>query len=319
MVNNGSPGPRRCVIIGSGCAGLTAGIYAARSNMDPLILGGLVPGGQLMITSDVENYPGFEEPTAGPELMESMRRQCLRLGVHFINEQVSQVELRKGGPFKIWTTEGRLMETAAVIVATGASAKWLGLESERKFMGKGISACATCDGFFFKGKSLVVVGGGDTAMEEATFLTNFATSVTVVHRRDKLRASAAMQEKAKRNPKIQFLWNYVVDEVIGGDSVEGVRLRHVENGQKQSLECKGVFVAIGHEPATQFLRGQVDLDNKGYIKVRPDSFVLTSVEGVFAAGDCADHRYRQAVTAAGFGCMAAMEALWYLEGKGLTG
>ncbi len=308
----------KLLIIGSGCAGLTAGIYGARSNAAPLILSGLTPGGQLMLTTEVENFPGFENPVMAPDLMEAMRKQAKRLGVRFIDERVDKVDFSlKSGGFKVWTSEGREVEASCVIVATGANAKWLGIESEKRLMGKGVSACATCDGFFFKGKRIVVVGGGDTAFEEATFLTNFASQVTLIHRREGFRASAAMLEKARKNPKIAFVLNVTVDEVLGKDSVEGVMLKNVKTGEQQRLECNGFFVAIGHEPVTGFLKGHVELDDIGYIRPKAGAVVETSVPGVFAAGDCVDRRYRQAVTAAGLGCMAAIEARTYLEHKQL--
>lgn len=304
------------MIVGSGCAGLTAGIYAARSGLEPLIIGGLVPGGQLMLTSDVENFPGFEKPVVGPDLMENMRRQAARLGVRFLNDQIEKVDFKRH-PFAVQTSDGKDFDALTLIVATGANAKWLGLPSEGKYRGKGVSACAVCDGFFFKGKELVVVGGGDTAMEEATFLTQFASGVTVVHRRDKLRASSAMEEKARHNPKISFMWDSAVEEVLGDDLVTGVRLKNLKTGKAQNVPCGGLFIAIGHEPATSFLKGHLPLNDKGYIQVLEGSWVKTSAGGVFAAGDCVDFRYRQAVTAAGFGCMAAMEARWWLEEKNL--
>lgn len=306
----------RCLIIGSGCAGLTAGIYAARANLNPLILGGLVPGGQLMLTTDVENFPGFEKAVMGPDLMESMRRQCQRLGVRFNSDQVERVDFKQK-PLKLWNTDGKEYQAHSVIIATGANAKWLGLPSEEKLRGKGVSACATCDGFFFKGKELAVVGGGDTAMEEATYLTNFASSVTVIHRRDQLRASQAMQEKAKKNPKIRFIWNAAIEEILGSDSVTGVKLKDLTTGKSSTLNCQGVFVAIGHVPATHFLKGQLSMDDSGYIHTLREGTVFTDIPGVFACGDCVDHRYRQAVTAAGLGCMGAMEANWYLQEQGL--
>ncbi|MBI4062817.1 MAG: thioredoxin-disulfide reductase [Elusimicrobia bacterium] len=306
----------KCVIIGSGCAGLTAGIYAARSGMEPLVIGGLLAGGQLMLTSEVENFPGFEQPILGTELMERMRKQCERLEVRFVNDQIDRVDFKKS-PFSIWTSESKEITASTVIVATGANAKWLGLPSEEKYRAKGVSACAVCDGFFFKGKELVVAGGGDTAMEEATFLTRFAAKVTVVHRRDKLRASPAMEEKARKNLKIEFAWDSVIEEVLGNDMVTGVRVKNFKTQATRIINCGGLFVAIGHEPATSFLKGHLKLDDKGYIVPLPGSWVKTSIEGVFAAGDCVDHRYRQAVTAAGYGCIAAMEARWWLEDKGL--
>ncbi len=300
---------KKIIIIGSGPAAYTAAIYSARADLEPLVFGGVALGGQLMITSDVENYPGFAEPIAGPELMEAMRKQCERLGVIIIPEYVSQVDLGHP-PFHVETTEGTSASAQALVIATGAKARLLGLKSESRLMGHGVSACATCDGFFFKGKEIVVVGGGDTALEEATFLTRFASKVTLVHRRDALRASAVMVERAKRNPKIAYVWDSVVAEVLGQDSVTGARLRNVKTGAVSNFACQGLFVAIGHTPTTGFLTGQVKIDENGYIVT--DGRTRTSVAGVFAAGDVMDHRYRQAVTAAGTGCMAALEAERYL-------
>ncbi len=305
------PNSRNVVIIGSGSASYTAGIYAARANLSPLIFGGVAMGGQLMITSDVENYPGFPEPILGPELMERMYKQCRRLGIEIIPEYVSKVDLSRR-PFHVETTEGKTALADTVIVATGADAKWLGLESEKKLKGKGVSACATCDGFFFKGKEVFVVGGGDTAMEEGTFLTKFASKVTIVHRRDSLRASKIMQDRARNNPKISWLLESAVTDVLGSDTVTGVRVTHVKTSQSQDLSCHGLFVAIGHTPNSAFLAGQLKLDAAGYISADPRT--RTSVPGVFAAGDVMDSRYRQAVTAAGTGCMAALEAERFLAG-----
>ena len=300
----------KVAIIGSGSAAYTAGIYCARANLEPVIFGGVALGGQLMITSEVENFPGFAEPVLGPELMERMQKQCERLGVKIIRELVSKIDLSKR-PFRLETTEGQTAEAPAVIVATGANAKLLGLPSESRLMGHGVSACATCDGFFFRGKEVVVVGGGDTAMEEATFLTKFASKVTVVHRRDELRASKIMQERARSNPKISFLWNTGVEEMLGTESLTGVRLKNLKTGTVSDFPTAGLFVAIGHNPTTGFLNGQLKLDEAGYIAT--DGRTRTSVEGVFAAGDVMDPRYRQAVTAAGTGCMAALEAERFLS------
>jgi thioredoxin reductase (NADPH) len=306
------PETRKVVIVGSGSAGYTAAIYTARANLKPLIFAGIKRGGQLMITNDVENFPGFPEPVAGPELMERMQKQVERLGVDIVSENVESVDLSKR-PFLVRTTEGKEVLAESLIVATGADAKWLGIESEKRLMGKGVSACATCDGFFFRGKELAIVGGGDTAMEEATFLTNFATKVTVVHRRDELRASKIMQERAKKNPKIDFIWDSVVDEVLGDEKVTGVRLKNLKTGETSDFDCGGLFLAIGHKPNTEFLGGQLNLDDVGYIKT--DARTRTNVEGVFAAGDAMDNRYRQAITAAGHGCMAALEAERWLAEK----
>ncbi|OGR91035.1 MAG: thioredoxin-disulfide reductase [Elusimicrobia bacterium RBG_16_66_12] len=305
---------KKIVIIGSGAAAYTAAIYAARANMDPLVFGGVALGGQLMITSDVENFPGFPEPINGPELMERMKKQVERLGVTIINEYAAKVDFSRR-PFHVETTEGTAASAQAVIVATGANAKWLGIESEKRLQGHGVSACATCDGFFFKKKEVLVVGGGDTALEEAVFLTNFASKVTIVHRRDALRGSQIMQDRAKKNPKIAFIWDSVVDEVLGDDHVSGARLKNVKTGAKTDVKCDGLFMAIGHAPTTAFLGGQLKLDENGYIAT--DDRTRTSVSGVFAAGDVMDARYRQAITAAGNGCKAALEAERWLAEQGL--
>jgi thioredoxin reductase (NADPH) len=304
---------KKIVIIGSGSAAYTAAIYAARANLDPLVFGGVAMGGQLMITSDVENFPGFPEPVMGPELMDRMKKQVERLGVKIIQEYVEKVDFSKR-PFTVVSTEGTTATAEAVIVATGANAKWLGIESEKKLMGHGVSACATCDGFFFKNKEVVVVGGGDTAMEEANFLTKFATKVTVVHRRDTFRASKIMLDRAQKNPKIAWKLNAAVDEVLGNGHVSGVRLKDLKTGKTEEFKTEGLFIAIGHEPTTKFLGGQLKTDENGYIVA--DDRTRTSVEGVFAAGDVMDHRYRQAITAAGNGCKAALEAERWLADQG---
>jgi len=305
---------RKIVIIGSGSAAYTAAIYAARANMDPLVFGGVSMGGQLMITSDVENFPGFAEPISGPELMERMEKQVRRLGVKIVNEYVTKVDLKNGSPFYVETSEGTSASAQALIVATGANAKWLGIESEKRLMGHGVSACATCDGFFFKGKDVVVVGGGDTAMEEANFLTKFASKVTIVHRRDTFRASKIMLDRAKKNPKIAWVLDSAVDEILGNGHVDGVKLKNLKTNAITELKTGGVFMAIGHQPTTAFLGGQLKTDENGYVVA--DDRTRTSVEGVFAAGDVMDHRYRQAITAAGNGCKAALEAERWLADKG---
>lgn len=301
---------KNLVIIGSGPAGYTAAIYAARADLKPLVLAGVQSGGQLMITSEVENYPGFPEGIQGPELMEKFRKQAERFGAEILDVDVTTVDFVHGRPFKI-TTGDETYTADSVIVSTGASAKWIGLESEMNLRGRGVSACATCDAFFFKNKDVYVVGGGDSAMEEGTFLTKFAKQVTIVHRRDTLRASKIMQEKAMSNPKISFVWNSVVSEVLGKDHIEGLVLEDVATGKKRTVSAEGLFVAIGHEPSTSLFKNQLDLDEKGYIKVH--EFTKTSIEGVFASGDVQDARYRQAVTAAGSGCQAALDAEKFLN------
>ena len=307
-----SDGERRVqvAIVGSGPAGLTAALYAARGQLKPLVLTGVPAGGQLLITTDVENYPGFPEGVQGPELIDLMRRQAARFGAEFVDDNVTHVNFSHR-PFVLRTGTNGTIHADTVILATGASARWLGLPSEERLKNRGVSACATCDGFFFKGKDLVVVGGGDTAMEEALFLTNFASHVTIVHRRDSFRASKVMQHRARAHPKISFSLDTVVEEVLGAEKVEGVRVKHVPSGASSVLPVGGVFVAIGHEPATTVFRGALDLTPEGYLKVHDHT--RTSVEGVFAAGDVNDHRYRQAVTAAGMGCMAAIDAERWLQ------
>ena len=310
------PRHSRVLIIGSGPAGLTAALYAARAELKPIVVTGVPAGGQLLVTTDVENYPGFPEGIQGPELVDRMRRQAARFGAVFVDDNVTKVDFSRR-PFHLHTGAQGSFTADAVIVATGASARWLNLPSEMALRGKGISACATCDGFFFKGKELAVVGGGDTAMEEALFLTNFSPHVTIIHRRGDLRASAIMQARAKAHPKISFLLDTEVDEVLGRESVVGLKLRHGRTGRSSELKVGGLFVAIGYDPATEVFRGHLDLNEHGYIKLHEHA--RTSVEGVFAAGDVHDHRYRQAVTAAGAGCMAAIDAeRWLAEHESTT-
>ena len=300
------------VIIGSGCAGLTAAIYTARANLKPLVLDGHEPGGQLSLTTHVENYPGFPDGIMGPELIENMRKQAQRFGAEFKAGAVTEVDLTKR-PFKI--TAGKdTYESQSVIVAAGATARLLGLEGEKELIGRGLSTCATCDGYFFRGKEIAVVGGGDTAMEEATFLTKFASKVTILHRRNEFRASKIMLERARNNEKIKFMTPVVVEEVldVSKSSVEGIRVRNTDTNQTSVLPITGMFVAIGHDPNTKPFKGQLDMDANGYLKTHDGP--RTTVEGVFAAGDVQDHVYRQAVTAAGSGCMAAIEAERFLEG-----
>jgi thioredoxin reductase (NADPH) len=303
----------RLVIVGSGPAGYTAAIYAARAELAPVVLAGLQFGGQLMLTTDVENYPGFPEAVSGPEMMERFQRQAERFGARIHFEDATRVDLSQR-PFLVETAERSLL-TDALVVATGASAKWLGLPSETRLTNKGVSACATCDGALYRGKAMAVVGGGDTAMEEALFLTRFATKVTVIHRRGELRASKIMQERAKKNEKIDFLWHSAVEEVLGDDFVTGLRVRNLQTGAVSELPVEALFVAIGHQPNTELFRGQLELDDVGYMKVEPGG-TRTGIEGVFAAGDVMDATYRQAVTAAGTGCMAAIDAERWLAAQG---
>ncbi|HET8627973.1 MAG TPA: thioredoxin-disulfide reductase [Thermomicrobiales bacterium] len=303
------------LIIGSGPAGWTAAVYSARANLKTLLFTGLVaggtPGGQLMLTTEVENYPGFAEGILGPELMDQMRQQALRFGTELVEDDVTRVDFGQK-PLTVYVGDDAY-HGKAVIVATGASAIWLGLDSEERLRGRGVSSCATCDGFFFRGKEIAVVGGGDTAMEEATYLTQHASKVTVIHRRDALRASKIMQDRAFNNPKIAFVFDNVVEEVLGENAVEGVRLRNVKTGEESTLPVQGLFIAIGHRPNTEIFRGQLDMDEPGYIIAHEHT--ATNVPGVFVAGDVRDHRYRQAVTAAGDGCMAALDAQEYITGE----
>jgi thioredoxin reductase (NADPH) len=303
----------RLVIIGSGPAGYTAAVYAARAMLAPVLISGPQPGGQMTITTDVENYPGFAEVIQGPWLMEQMRLQAEHVGTRMVSDQVSKLDLSKR-PFRIECESGDVYTADSVIVATGAQAKWLGAPSEDKFRGYGLSACATCDGFFFRGKEVAVIGGGNTAVEEALFLTNFAAKTTLVHRRDSLRAEKILQERLFKNPKVEVLWDHDVVDYVGTDGppkVNGVKLRNVKTGDVKELALDGVFVAIGHQPSTELVKDQLKMKPSGYVWTAPDS-TATSVPGVFAAGDVTDDVYRQAVTAAGMGCMAALEAERFL-------
>jgi thioredoxin reductase (NADPH) len=304
----------KVLIIGSGPAGYTAAIYASRAGLEPIMLAGFAFGGQLMITTEVENYPGYPEGITGPAMMEDLQKQAERFGTKIVFEDATRVDFSQR-PFRV--DVGEQPYTAdSVLVATGATARWIGLDSETKYQNRGVSACATCDGALYRGKPLAVVGGGDTAMEEALFLTRFGTRVTIIHRRDELRASKIMQQRALDHEKIDFLWDSVVDEVLGGEYVTGVRVRNVKTEATRDLEIEGLFVAIGHQPNTALFTGQLDLDDAGYVRVQPGT-TRTSVEGVFACGDVADPTYRQAVTAAGTGCMASIDAERWLAAQGI--
>jgi thioredoxin reductase (NADPH) len=309
--------PENVIIVGSGPAGYTAALYNARADLNPLVFAGLQPGGQLMITTDVENYPGFPDGIMGPDVMELFKRQAERFGARVEHKEVTKLDLQSK-PFKVHVGD-EVHETLAIILATGASAKWIGIPSEVTFGGFGVSACATCDGFFFRGKEVIVVGGGDTAMEEANYLTRHCSRVYVVHRRDEFRASKIMQDRVLQNPKIQVIWNSEVEEILGASEpvrkVTGVRLKNVVTGETSEMPIDGVFVAIGHKPNSDLVKGLIDMDAVGYVKTMPGS-TRTNIEGVFAAGDVADSVYRQAVTAAGTGCMAAIDAERYLEHLG---
>ena len=314
------PRHTKVLIVGSGAAGYTAAVYAARANLNPILVQGLQPGGQLTITTDVENYPGFKDPIEGPWLMQQMQAQAERYGTEIVFDVVTALDLSER-PFRAALDGGGLVKAETVILATGAVARWLGLPSERHFMGAGVSACATCDGFFFKGKRVAVVGGGNTAVEEAIYLAGLASHVTLIHRRDKLRAEDIMQQRLFANPKIEVAWNSTVEEVLGeGDPkrVTGLRLKDTALGSAREIEADGFFVAIGHDPASSLVKGQVETDAEGYVLTKPGT-TQTNVEGVFAAGDVQDKTYRQAVTAAGTGCMAALEAERFLTGVEVRG
>lgn len=306
------PKHAKVLILGSGPAGYTAAVYAARAMLNPVLIEGSEPGGQMTITTDVENYPGFADVIQGPWLMEQMKAQAENVGTEIIMDHISKVDLKRR-PFSLQGESGDLYTCDSLVICTGAQARWLGIPSEEKFKGYGVSACATCDGFFYKGKDVVVVGGGNTAVEEAIFLTNFAKRVTLVHRRDSLRAEKILQSRLFKNPKIEVIWNHAVDEIIGGDdakSVVGIKLKNVKTGEMMEQAADGVFIAIGHAPATGLFHGQLEMTSTGYIVTTPDS-TATAIPGIFAAGDVTDEVYRQAVTAAAMGCMAALEAERY--------
>lgn len=297
----------KVLIIGSGPAGYTAAIYAARANLEPIMVTGYEPGGQLMITTEVENYPGFADVIQGPWLMEQMRKQAEHVGTKMIGDYIKDVDLSVR-PFKATGDNGAVYTGDTLIIATGAKARWLGLPAEETFRGKGVSACATCDGFFYRGKEVAVIGGGNSAVEEAMFLTNFCSKVTLIHRRDSLRAEKIAQDRLFENPKVEVIWDSVVEDIIGDAAgMTGLKLKNVKTGEQSEFSAHGMFIAIGHDPATELFKGKLDMDENGYLIKAPDS-TATSIPGVFAAGDVADHVYRQAVTAAGMGCMAALEA-----------
>ena len=298
-------------IIGSGPAGYTAAIYSARANLNPILISGLQPGGQLTITTDVENYPGYENPIQGPWLMEQMQKQAQLVGTEILNTQVTKVDFKESIK-KIFLDDNNIIETKTVIISTGAQARWLGLENEEKFQGHGLSACATCDGFFFKDKKVAVIGGGNSAAEEALFLTKFASKVFLIHRRDKLRAEKILQDRLNKNSKIKFIWNTEVSKFIGDQDIQSIELYHKDKNKNSTLDLDGVFIAIGHIPTTKLFEGQIDMDSEGYIITKPDS-TETSLKGVYAAGDVKDKIYRQAITAAGMGCMAALEVEKFLS------
>ena len=305
----------RVLIVGGGAAGYTAAIYAARAMLEPVLIQGIQPGGQLTITTDVENYPGFADPIQGPWLMEQMEAQARNMGTEMIGDTITEADLSTR-PFKLKGDSGTLYTCDALIIATGAQAKWLGIPSEEKFQGFGVSACATCDGFFYRGKEVIVVGGGNTAVEEALFLTNFASKVTVIHRRNEFRAEKVMQDRLFKNPKIEVVWDSAIDEIVGGTDpmgVTGAKVKNVKTGEITEIPADGVFIAIGHKPSTELFVGQLDMKEGGYLKTQPGT-PRTNIEGVFAAGDVTDDVYRQAVTAAGMGCQAALEAERFLAG-----
>lgn len=304
----------KVLIIGSGPAGYTAAIYAARANLEPVLVTGYEPGGQLMITTEVENYPGFANVIEGPWLMEQMRGQAENVGTEMITDFIKDVDLTKR-PYTAVGESGQTYTADTIVIATGAKARWLGIDSEKEFQGRGVSACATCDGFFFKDKEVAIVGGGNTAVEEALFLTNFCSKVTLIHRRDSLRAEKILQERLFSNEKVEIIWDHTVEEILGDKmGVTGLRIKNTKSGDEQQIDVAGFFVAIGHDPATELFKGKLDMDAEGYINTAPDS-TATNVPGVYAAGDVADHKYRQAVTAAGMGCMAALEVDRFLASQ----